>query len=508
MPVDCSIDMNRELYIGGNIDAQFRQWLIRASAWGAVLFLMLSALDYFVARGYFTRFLAYRVIISFLLLAISAVAARSANRLVHLLLAYAAIGGSAATIEIMILQIGGHASSYYVGMILLCVAAPGLLPARFSFYAASVVLIYCVYLLPIVMTERITNREAFFTSNAFMVMIFSTVLLMRYLNGVSLAKELGLRYDLEQSKERLEDAVQARTRELSQVVLRLQQEIVDHERTEKQLHRYSRDLKDRNDELRSFVYSISHDLRTPLVNLKGFSAELGGSLRHISAFLDSGITGFAGKERTRLQHVVQEEIPAALGFINASSDKIHALINAFLKLSRIGNRTLSFEPIDMTGLVRSLVESQAGAIARKGITVAIDALPQITADRNALEQVVGSIVDNAIKYTEAGSGGILEVRGERKDSETLFHFRDNGRGIAPDDVSRVFDLFSRLGPQDGSGEGMGLAYAKALVRRHGGRIWCDTTLGTGTTFSFSISHDLRSTPASGDTAGGLPMPPP
>ncbi|MBU1750826.1 MAG: ATP-binding protein, partial [Chloroflexi bacterium] len=87
--------------------------------------------------------------------------------------------------------------------------------------------------------------------------------------------------------------------------------------------------------------------------------------------------------------------------------------------------------------------------------------------------------------------GEIEITAERGSNETTFTIRDNGRGIAAEDMDKVFAPFRRAGKQDVPGEGMGLAYVQALVRRHDGRIWCESTLGAGTTFSFTIPHHLE-----------------
>jgi signal transduction histidine kinase len=94
---------------------------------------------------------------------------------------------------------------------------------------------------------------------------------------------------------------------------------------------------------------------------------------------------------------------------------------------------------------------------------------------------------NAVKYLDHGRPGEIEVTGEANGGETIFRIRDNGRGIAEDDMDKVFAPFRRAGKQDTPGEGMGLAYVQTLVRRHNGRIWCESELGKGTTMTFTIS---------------------
>ena len=115
-------------------------------------------------------------------------------------------------------------------------------------------------------------------------------------------------------------------------------------------------------------------------------------------------------------------------------------------------------------------------------------LPTVLADRTAMGQIMGNLLDNAVKYLEPERDGFLEIRGERTSIDTVIIVRDNGRGMTPQDIPRVFELFRRVGKQDVPGEGMGLTYVKSLVRRHGGRIWCESEIGKGSAFTFTIPH--------------------
>jgi signal transduction histidine kinase len=118
--------------------------------------------------------------------------------------------------------------------------------------------------------------------------------------------------------------------------------------------------------------------------------------------------------------------------------------------------------------------------------VTVRDLPDLVADRTSMEQIFGNLLDNAVKYLEPGRPGSIAVSAERGDGEIVFHIRDNGRGIAKEDISKAFEIFRRVGRQDVPGEGMGLSYVKTLIRNLGGRIWCESEPGKGTTFSFTI----------------------
>lgn len=114
------------------------------------------------------------------------------------------------------------------------------------------------------------------------------------------------------------------------------------------------------------------------------------------------------------------------------------------------------------------------------------AVSAITSDKVAMEQIIGSLLDNALKYLDQGREGKVTITAEQNAHETTGHVRDNGRGMANQELTRIFKIFRRAGKQDAPGEGRGLAYVKTLVRSMGGRIWCESELGVGTTFSFAL----------------------
>jgi signal transduction histidine kinase len=250
------------------------------------------------------------------------------------------------------------------------------------------------------------------------------------------------------------------------------------------------DLQAANEELKTFAYIVSHDLRAPLVNIKGFAAELGYSLETVQTAAEAALSHLAPEQQQAVTLALQEDIPEALEFINASVSRMDSLISAILKLSRLGRRELCFEPVDMPALVQATLETLAHQIEQRQVKVTVGSLPPVVADKTSLEQIVGNILSNAVNYLEPGRPGEIELYGERNHHQTIFHIRDNGRGIAAADMNKIFDLFRRAGRQDVPGEGMGLAYVRALVRRHGGQIWCESELQVGTTFHFTISNHL------------------
>jgi signal transduction histidine kinase len=282
----------------------------------------------------------------------------------------------------------------------------------------------------------------------------STFLLLRYVRALARSRD-----DLRALNEGLEEAVSARTRELQRA----------------------------NDEIQRFAYIVSHDLRSPLVNVLGFTAELeeaGKSVRGLLERLEGQAPSLVTAEARR---AIVEDYPEALGFIRTSTEKMDRLINAILKLSREGRRTVVPEPLDMDALVRGLVDSIRHLLDEKGTELTVRSpLPRLVSDRLAVEQILSNLIENAVKYLEPRRPGRIEVRGRRDGDRVVFEVEDNGRGIDPKDHERVFELFRRAGTQDQPGEGIGLAHVRALAYRLGGTVTCVSALDAGAVFSLSL----------------------
>ena len=166
---------------------------------------------------------------------------------------------------------------------------------------------------------------------------------------------------------------------------------------------------------------------------------------------------------------------------------MEGLITAILKLSREGRRPFQPERLAMTPLVQSLADAIRHQAETAGATVSVAPdLPEVTADRLAVEQVFGNLLDNAIKYLSPHRAGRISVSGERSGGRLIYRVADNGRGIADTDQTRVFELFRRAGAQDRPGDGIGLAEVRATVRALGGRIDLASRLDEGSTFTVSL----------------------
>ncbi|MCF4128170.1 ATP-binding protein [Methylobacterium sp. SyP6R] len=235
-------------------------------------------------------------------------------------------------------------------------------------------------------------------------------------------------------------------------------------------------LRESNEEIQRYAYIVSHDLRAPLVNIMGFTSE-------IEASQDDIRTALAGRPDAAR---IDADLAESVSFIKAAITKMDGLINAILKLSREGRRNFQPEPLAMTALVQSLADAQRHQADTVAAVITIGELPDIVADRVALGQIFGNLIDNAIKYLAKDRPGRIAVTGTLSDGLAVIRVSDNGRGIDARDHARVFELFRRSGVQDRPGEGIGLAHVRTLVRALGGRIDLESEFGAGTTFTVTL----------------------
>lgn len=247
-----------------------------------------------------------------------------------------------------------------------------------------------------------------------------------------------------------------------------------------------------NQEVQRFAYIVTHDLRAPLVNIMGFTSELQASLSSIQTYVLADGKPPSADDILEARRAASEDLPEAIGFIRSSTKKMDGLINAILKISRDGRRELKIERVDLKGLV----EMGAAAVNHQvsesdGVVTIGDSLPTVISDRLSLEQVFGNLFDNAIKYQTQGRPLRISVTARNIGrAGSVIEFTDNGRGIAPEDHERVFELFRRSGTQDKPGEGIGLAHVRSLMRNLGGDIVVKSALGEGTTFVLRLPPDL------------------
>ena len=292
----------------------------------------------------------------------------------------------------------------------------------------------------------------------------------RALNLADAEREVAQR-QLRQAHAELELRVAQRTAELAEV---------------------NRDLAQKNQENEMFIYSVSHDLRSPLVNLQGFSNELKMVCDDAARLFEE--PGVPEALRRRGQLLLGEGMAEPLHFIQTAVTRLSTIIDALLRLSRVGRVEFKLQEVDVGATVTRIVESMAGTIGELDATVTIRDLPTAWGDAAAIEQVFANLVGNALKYLDRSRKGFIEI-GVVQDSVNLpggesrmnrYYVRDNGLGIPGAHQTKIFQIFQRAHPQMAAGEGMGLAIVKRVVERHGGQVSVESAAGSGSTFYIDL----------------------
>ncbi|MEI6033822.1 MAG: PocR ligand-binding domain-containing protein [Verrucomicrobiae bacterium] len=243
--------------------------------------------------------------------------------------------------------------------------------------------------------------------------------------------------------------------------------IAEQKRTEEALEK-------KNAEMERFTYTVSHDLRSPLVTIKTFLGYLEKDL-----------------ESQKAEHVSKD-----LNYIHGAAQKMGILLDDLLKFARIGHNQNAPVEMPLQDVVREAMILVAGGLAERGAQVEITEKPiWIFGDSARLVEVFQNLLDNAVKFLDDQEQPRIEIGAEQVGEELQITVRDNGRGIDPRYQSKVFGMFEKLDAR-APGSGLGLALVRRIVELHGGKIWVESEgLGHGTTFRFTLAKTQLRQPA-------------
>ncbi len=237
-------------------------------------------------------------------------------------------------------------------------------------------------------------------------------------------------------------------------------------------------LRAKNEELEQFVYTVSHDLKSPLITICGF-------LRHVERSIDAGDPEAARDDMER---------------IDRAAEQMRTLLEELLQLSRVGRRDHPLQPVPLTETANEAVELLDGMISEGEVELRIDPdLPTVHGDRPRLTEMFQNLIENAVKYMGDQPRPRVEIGIREQDGKAVITVRDNGVGIEPHHQKAIFGLFHQL-EHDDEGTGIGLAIVRRVAELHGGRVWVESEgRGAGSTFCIALPADSERNEAGSET---------
>jgi len=267
-------------------------------------------------------------------------------------------------------------------------------------------------------------------------------------------------------------------------IISIGRDIKERRKAEKEREELLTELEEKRRELQNLIYVASHDLRSPLVNVQGFSQEITKTMEEISSLIQ--VDSVPGEIRKKVEDLYKEDITEANRFIQTSIKKMDSLVYGLLRISRVGTVEIAIEPLVMNELIAKVRETFEYRLKDKDVTLIIQPLPDSMGDETQISQVFSNILDNAIKYLDPSRHGTIRVSGEEKDGKAIYRLEDNGVGIPKGEQEKIFEIFHRVNIDETAGEGLGLTTVRRILDRHNGRIWLESEQGKGSVFFISL----------------------
>jgi signal transduction histidine kinase len=247
-------------------------------------------------------------------------------------------------------------------------------------------------------------------------------------------------------------------------------------------------ITEKNNELESYLYVASHDLRSPLINIQGFSKRLQKQLDELIQLLSDCKLELAKK--ADIDRIVVENMPKTQNFILSNVSKMDALINGLLQISRTGRLAMTVKKVDMSQLFNKIIAAYDFQIAELLAQVKIGDISDCFGDENQLNQLFSNIIDNALKYRDSNRQLEIEIASEIRYDKVIYTISDTGIGIKSRDIERIWDVFYRVDSVSSeAGEGIGLSITKRIANKHKGKIWVESEVGKGSIFYVELQKN-------------------
>jgi len=246
------------------------------------------------------------------------------------------------------------------------------------------------------------------------------------------------------------------------------------------------EIDQKSREFEQILYIASHDLRAPLVNLQGFTMELGDDLKVLLQLLEAN-TPPSPEEWTQAR-IIRKELETSMQFIDSSTNRLDRILQGLLAYSRLGRISPQNTVVDCSLMIQDLLASMEYRLREKRARIHVSLLPNCYADPLLVQQIFQNLLDNALKYSQPDVPAEITIQGKAGTEFVVYSIADNGIGIESSQQAKLFDLFYRAGDNPNvKGDGLGLALVLRMVRRMHGRIWVESKLGVGSTFFLELA---------------------
>ena len=242
-----------------------------------------------------------------------------------------------------------------------------------------------------------------------------------------------------------------------------------------------------NKELENYIYVASHDLRSPLVNIQGFSQRLQKQTMELQRIIEEN--KLEGNQRLEITRIAGEDMPKSLNYVQTNVTKMDQLINGLLKVSRTGRMSMNPRKIDMNKFITSVIGSYNFQLTEINAEVKINNLTNCFGDENQLNPLFSNLISNAIKYRSTERKLNIEISSESHYSKVIYSVKDNGIGIHQKYLGKMWDVFFRVDNTNNDGDGVGLSIVKKIVDTHKGKIWLESEEGVGSVFFVELHKD-------------------
>lgn len=248
------------------------------------------------------------------------------------------------------------------------------------------------------------------------------------------------------------------------------------------------ELNSKNKELENFIYVTSHDLRSPLVNIQGFSQRMTNQTIELDNLIRD--CEFNIEKKINIEKIMRDDIPKSLSFITSNVYKMDALIKGLLQISRTGRMALVVQQIDMNQLLKTIVANYSFQLTELKADVSIKNLTNCYGDENLLNQLFSNLIGNAIKYRDPNRKLVIEISSHKHFKKVIYNVKDTGIGISSKNIEKIWNVFYRVNTSTPEpGDGLGLSLAKTIAEKNKGKIWAESEEGKGSTFYVELHRD-------------------